>query len=124
MAVTQARSAAGLTGRPVGDRGDRWLAMSGLGPSTGLDPATVGVQVCGAVVDNQFRLVIDRAWNEAINHPHDVLGAGMVRSSGRHGANVTPQLPITVLVIPCQHDTVPTGSQASLASRWVWMSTC
>ena len=48
---------------------------------------------------------------------------GTARSSGRHGANVTPQLPITTDVTPCQHDDVPIGSQASCASRWVWMST-
>ena len=41
--------------------------------------------------------------------PGDVLDAlhhlGEVRSvPGRHGANVTPQLPSTTLVTPCQHD--------------------
>ena len=48
---------------------------------------------------------------------------GSARSSGRHGANVTPQLPSTTLVTPCQHLDVAIGSHASWASRWVWMST-
>ena len=39
------------------------------------------------------------------------------------GAKVTPQLPSTTEVTPCQHDELAIGSQASWASRWVWMST-
>jgi hypothetical protein len=39
------------------------------------------------------------------------------------GAKVTPQFPITTEVTPCQHDEDAIGSQASCASRWVWMST-
>ena len=39
------------------------------------------------------------------------------------GAKVTPQLPSTTEVTPCQHDDEPIGSHASWASRWVWMST-
>src|SRR5262249_29890595 len=39
-----------------------------------------------------------------------------------HGASVTPQLPITTLVIPCQHDEVPSGSQKICASMCVWPS--
>ena len=39
------------------------------------------------------------------------------------GAKVTPQLPITTDVTPCQHELEPIGSQASCASRCVWMST-
>ena len=42
---------------------------------------------------------------------------------GRTGANVTPQLPSTTDVTPCQHDDVASGSHASCASRCVWMST-
>src|SRR4051794_19689528 len=45
------------------------------------------------------------------------------RSSGLHGANVTPQLPSTTDVTPCQHDDDATGSQPTWASRWVWTST-
>ena len=33
-----------------------------------------------------------------------------------------PQLPITTVVTPCQHDDVPSGSQNSCASMWVWPS--
>ena len=46
-----------------------------------------------------------------------------VRSSGLHGANVTPQLPITTLVTPWKQLLLAIGSHASCASRWVWMST-
>ena len=52
-----------------------------------------------------------------------IISARYSRSSGLQGANVTPQLPITTVVTPCQHDEVPIGSHASWASRWVWMST-
>ena len=40
-----------------------------------------------------------------------------------HGAKVTPQLPITTDVTPCQHDERASGSQPICASRWVWRST-
>ena len=52
-----------------------------------------------------------------------IIAASVARSSGRHGANVTPQLPITTLVTPCQQLDVPIGSHAIWASRCVWMST-
>src|SRR5262249_61484053 len=45
------------------------------------------------------------------------------RSSGLHGANVTPQLPRTTDVTPCQHDDDATGSQPTWASRWVGQAT-
>ena len=38
------------------------------------------------------------------------------RSSGRHGANPKPQLPITTLVTPCQPDMVHHGSQKTWLS--------
>ena len=44
------------------------------------------------------------------------------RSSGRQGASVKPQLPMTTLVTPCQHEHVPSGSHATCASMWVWPS--
>ena len=43
-------------------------------------------------------------------------------SSGRQGARVKPQLPITTVVTPCQQEQVPRGSQATWASMWVWPS--
>jgi hypothetical protein len=43
-------------------------------------------------------------------------------SSGRQGARVKPQLPMTTLVTPCQHEHVPRGSHATCASMWVWPS--
>ena len=52
-----------------------------------------------------------------------IISASSSRSASLHGANVTPQLPSTTEVTPCQHDDEPIGSQASCASRWVWMST-
>ena len=38
---------------------------------------------------------------------------------GRVGARVNPQLPVTTVVTPCQHDDVPSGSQNIWASRCV-----
>src|SRR3546814_7490383 len=35
------------------------------------------------------------------------------------GAKVKPQLPMTAVVTPCQHDEDPKGSQCIWASRWV-----
>ena len=40
----------------------------------------------------------------------------MPRSSVRHGATPTPQLPMTTLVMPCQHELVSKGSQEIWAS--------
>ena len=42
---------------------------------------------------------------------------------GRAGARVKPQLPMTTVVTPCQHELVPSGSQKTWASMWVWPST-
>jgi hypothetical protein len=42
--------------------------------------------------------------------------------SSAHGASVKPQLPITTLVMPCQHEDVPSGSQKTCASMCVWPS--
>ena len=44
-------------------------------------------------------------------------------SVGLTGAKVTPQLPTTTEVTPCQHDELQGASQATWASRWLWMST-
>src|SRR2546423_7149628 len=43
-------------------------------------------------------------------------------SLSAHGASVKPQLPITTLVMPCQHEHVPSGSQKIWASMCVWPS--
>src|SRR5262249_1865167 len=45
------------------------------------------------------------------------------RSALAQGARVKPQLPMTTLVMPCQQDDVPSGSQNTWASMWVWPST-
>src|SRR5499426_306120 len=50
------------------------------------------------------------------------LRTTMALSVSAHGASVKPQLPMTTLVIPCQHDDVPSGSQKICASMWVWPS--
>src|SRR5438128_3095143 len=42
--------------------------------------------------------------------------------SSAQGASVKPQLPITTLVMPCQHEEVPSGSQKIWASMCVWPS--
>ena len=49
----------------------------------------------------------------------------MTRSlcASAHGAREKPQLPITTLVTPCQQEQVPSGSQLTWASMWVWPST-
>src|SRR6266851_4618961 len=44
------------------------------------------------------------------------------RSAGLHGARAKPQLLITTDVTPCQHEQLPSGSQAICASMWVWPS--
>ena len=44
------------------------------------------------------------------------------RASGDAGASVKPQWPMTTVVTPCQHEFVPSGSQNTWASRWVWPS--
>ena len=44
------------------------------------------------------------------------------RASSRTGARVKPQLPMTAVVTPCQHEFAPCGSQKTWASRWVWPS--
>ena len=44
-------------------------------------------------------------------------------SFSAQGASVKPQLPITTLVMPCQQDDVPSGSQKTWASMCVWPST-
>ena len=44
------------------------------------------------------------------------------RASSRTGASVNPQLPITAVVTPCQHEFAPCGSQNTWASMWVWPS--
>ena len=67
-----------------------------------------------AVEDGVARDVLD-----ALHH----LGQELAVARACTGANVTPQLPSTTLVTPCQHDDVGSGSHASWASRWVWMST-
>src|ERR1700719_2615581 len=43
--------------------------------------------------------------------------------SGFTGANPTPQLPITIVVTPCQQLGVSSGSQVTCPSKCVWTST-
>ena len=44
------------------------------------------------------------------------------RSSARTGASVKPQLPMTAVVTPCQHELLPLASQNTCASMCVWPS--
>ena len=44
------------------------------------------------------------------------------RSPGLQGASAKPQLPMMTLVTPCQQAQLPSGSQATCASMWVWPS--
>ncbi len=66
------------------------------------------------VEDAPSRDVLDR-----LHHLGDV---GVVARSCT-GAKVTPQLPMTTDVTPCQHDDDPIGSHANCASRCVCTST-
>ena len=52
-----------------------------------------------------------------------IMPASSSLSCGRQGAKVTPQLPSSAVVTPCQLTGVQSGSQPIWASRWVWMST-
>src|SRR3569833_1480119 len=52
-----------------------------------------------------------------------IMPASSSLSVGRTGAKVTPQLPSSAVVTPCQLTGVQLGSQPICASRWVWMST-
>jgi len=52
-----------------------------------------------------------------------ISSARKVVSAGFTGAKVTPQLPITMLVTPCQQEDVPLRSQPIWASRCVCTST-
>jgi hypothetical protein len=46
----------------------------------------------------------------------------MSRCSAEPGARVKPQLPMTAVVTPCQHEQLPSGSQNTCASMCVWPS--
>jgi NAD(P)-dependent dehydrogenase (short-subunit alcohol dehydrogenase family) len=65
IAATKAREGE-ETGFPKDDKGGKWLAFSEKALSGGLDPEVVGEQVYDAIVDNQFWLFTDEAWDEAI----------------------------------------------------------
>ena len=52
-----------------------------------------------------------------------IIPARNSRSFGLHGANVTPQLPKSAVVTPCQDTGVNSGSQPAWASKWVCKST-
>src|SRR3546814_19914383 len=49
----------------------------------------------------------------------DVCSSDLARPDFELGAKVKPQLPMTAVVTPCQHDEDPKGSQCIWASRWV-----
>lgn len=60
------RRSAGEMGAPQDELGAKWLEYSGRLLATGLDPEVVGEQVHDAIIDNQFWLFTDEAWDEAI----------------------------------------------------------
>ena len=61
------------TGSAKDDKGDRWLAFSERALSGGLDPEVVGEQVYHAILDEQFWLFTDEAWDDAITQrAHEV----------------------------------------------------
>ncbi|MGF1595669.1 MAG: SDR family NAD(P)-dependent oxidoreductase [Acidimicrobiales bacterium] len=60
------RRPAGEVGAVQDERGARWLDFSERALAGGIDAAIVGDQVYDAIVDNQFWLFTDTAWDEAI----------------------------------------------------------
>jgi NAD(P)-dependent dehydrogenase (short-subunit alcohol dehydrogenase family) len=60
------RLEAGEAGAPQDELGQKWLDFSGRLLETGLDPEVVGEQVYDAIMDDQFWLFTDEAWDEAI----------------------------------------------------------
>ena len=61
------------------------------------------------------------AWR-GMSSTDSIMPARNSRSAGLHGAKVTPQLPISAVVTPCQLIGVRSGSQPICASRWVCRS--
>lgn len=61
----RARADTGV-GASIDDRGDRWLEISGRALEAGLDPDVVGQQVYDAIINNQFWLFTDEAWDDPI----------------------------------------------------------
>ncbi len=65
VAATRRRGV-GEVGAVQDELGGKWLDFSERALAGGLDPEIVGEQVYDAIVDNQFWLFTDEAWDEAI----------------------------------------------------------
>jgi len=64
--VAAARAEGAPHGGSTDQWGERWLDVSERALAGGLDPAVVGEQVHDAILDNQFWLFTDQAWDEPI----------------------------------------------------------
>ncbi|MFT7601695.1 MAG: NAD(P)-dependent dehydrogenase (short-subunit alcohol dehydrogenase family) [Acidimicrobiales bacterium] len=69
------RRPAGEMGSVTDELGGKWLDFSERALAGGLDPEVVGEQVYDAIVDNQFWLFTDKAWDEAITKKNQQLVA-------------------------------------------------
>ena len=65
VAATRRRTA-GEVGAVQDDLGGKWLDFSERALAGGIDPELVGEQVYDAILENQFWLFTDQAWDEAI----------------------------------------------------------
>lgn len=67
------RRAAGEVGAVQDELGGKWLDFSERALAGGIDPEVVGEQVYDAIVDNQFWLFTDEAWDEAIGQKNQQI---------------------------------------------------
>ncbi len=72
VAATRRRSA-GEVGAVQDELGEKWLSFSERSLAGGLDPEIVGEQVYDAIVDNQFWLFTDEAWDHAIGEKNQQI---------------------------------------------------
>ncbi len=66
IVATTRRRKAGEVGAVQDDLGGKWLDFSERALAGGIDPELVGEQVHDAILDDQFWLFTDQAWDEAI----------------------------------------------------------
>ncbi len=67
------RRAAGEVGAVQDELGGKWLDFSERALAGGIDPEIVGEQVYDAIVDNQFWLFTDEAWDAAISQKNQQI---------------------------------------------------
>lgn len=72
VAATRRRTR-GEVGAVQDELGAKWLGFSERALAGGLDPEVVGEQVYDAIVDNQFWLFTDQAWDQAIGEKNQQI---------------------------------------------------